>query len=74
MTRIRKAGPPVVVIAVIAGIVGYIFGCTNSAREENAQASAAQNDPAQEGETEVDTATEADVVAQNDIFLEQHIG
>ena len=55
MTRIKKAGPPVVVISVIAGIVGYILGCTNAAREEKSRANAQEELSANE-----------EVVTQND--------
>ena len=42
MTRIRQAGPPVLVVALIAGVIGYIFGCTRTDREEQSRASANQ--------------------------------
>ena len=38
MRRIRQAGPPVVVIALIAGLVGYIIGCTREQRQQEVQA------------------------------------
>jgi ribonuclease Z len=37
MTRIKRAGPPVLIVALIAGLVGYIFGCTSEQRERDAQ-------------------------------------
>ena len=42
MTRIKRAGPPIVIVALIAGIVGYILGCSQSERENQSLASAAQ--------------------------------
>ena len=75
MTRIKQAGPPVVVIAVIAGIIGYILGCTNAAREEQAQAEAALNTEAQdnnaalennEGEVDDEAPTDAAKVIDRD--------
>jgi len=40
MTRIKKAGPPVLVVALIAGLVGYMLGCTREQREQESQADA----------------------------------
>ena len=42
MTRIKQAGPPVLVVAVIAGVIGYIFGCTRAEREQQSRANANQ--------------------------------
>jgi ribonuclease Z len=42
MTRIKQAGPPIVVVALIAGILGYILGCSKAEREEQTQAKANQ--------------------------------
>ena len=42
MTRIRQAGPPVLVVALIAGGIGYIFGCTRTERISQSEASAEQ--------------------------------
>ena len=39
MTKIKKAGPPILVIAVVAGVVGYILGGTQ-AEQEQSQANA----------------------------------
>ena len=44
MTQIKQAGLPVVIVAVITGIIGYILGCTQSEREQQSEALAAQND------------------------------
>ena len=38
MTKIKQAGPSVVVVALIAGAIGYILGCTIDEREERAEA------------------------------------
>ncbi len=40
MSTIRQAGPPVLVVTLIAGLIGYILGCTREQRESNAQAAA----------------------------------
>jgi ribonuclease Z len=45
VTRIKQAGPSVLAVAIIAGVIGYIVGCTQSQRESNSQADAAQQDP-----------------------------
>ena len=42
MTRIKQAGPSVLAVALIAGIIGYILGCTRSQRESDSQANASQ--------------------------------
>ena len=42
MTRIKQAGPPVLVVAIIAGVIGYIIGCTRAEREGQSEARAAQ--------------------------------
>ena len=44
MTRIKRAGPPIVIVALITGIVGYILGCTNSELGKQSEARAAQAD------------------------------
>ncbi len=44
MTRIKQVGPPVLTVAFIAGIIGYILGCTRSQRESDSLAKAAQQD------------------------------
>ena len=44
MTRIKQAGPSVLVVALIAGIIGYIFGCTRTDRDRQSEAHAAQAD------------------------------
>ena len=36
MTRIGQAGPPVLVVALIAGLFGYIIGCTREQRDRDA--------------------------------------
>lgn len=38
MTRIKQAGPPVLLVALIAGLIGYIFGSTREQREMVASA------------------------------------
>ena len=47
MTRIKRAGPPVLIVAVVAGIFGYILACTKSRREHGSQAYAERGDIAQ---------------------------
>jgi ribonuclease Z len=43
MTKIKQAGPPVLIVALVAGVVGYILGCSRTDREQRSQVSAAQN-------------------------------
>ena len=43
MTKIKQAGPPIVVVAIIAGVIGYIFGCTTAERDTPAQAQDAES-------------------------------
>jgi ribonuclease Z len=58
--RIKQAGPPVLAVALIAGIFGYILGCTQEQRERDAQTLAkqseqvAQNDQASQGSDQTD--------------------
>jgi len=40
MTQLKQSAPPILIFALLAGIVGYIIGCTQSQREQDAQASA----------------------------------
>ena len=40
MTRIKRAGPPALVVALIAGLIGYVIGCTQDQRDRDAQARA----------------------------------
>jgi ribonuclease Z len=42
MTRIKQAGPSVLVVAIIAGVIGYIIGCTRAEPEGQSEARAAQ--------------------------------
>jgi ribonuclease Z len=51
MLRIKQAGPPVVVIAVLTGVFGYILGSTNASLEKPSRASAAQVDSPEQGDT-----------------------
>ena len=46
MTRIRQAGPPVLVVALIAGLIGYIIGCTREQRARDAQSRAQETETA----------------------------
>jgi ribonuclease Z len=40
VARIKQAGPSVLVVALIAGLIGYIIGCTREQRDRDAQAQA----------------------------------
>ena len=51
MTRIKRAGPPVLVVAVIAAGIGYLFGCTRADREQQSQANANQPESAAPSES-----------------------
>ena len=42
MSRIKQAGPPVLIVALIAGVIGYILGCTSEQRTTDSQAQAVQ--------------------------------
>ena len=42
MTRIKQVGPPVLVVALIAGVIGYILGCTRTESDRQSEASAGQ--------------------------------
>ncbi len=42
MTRFKQAGPPFVIVALMAGVVGYMLGSTNSDRAKQSKARAAQ--------------------------------
>lgn len=38
MTRIKQAGPPMLIVALIACVVGYFFGSTRSPQQQEAGA------------------------------------
>lgn len=40
MTRIKQAGPAVLIVSVIAGLIGYLIGCTREQRDKDDQAGA----------------------------------
>ncbi len=40
MRRFQQAGPPVLVVAFVAGLFGYIIGCTREQQNQDAQAQA----------------------------------
>jgi ribonuclease Z len=40
MSRIKQTVPPLLVVTLIAGLIGYILGCTREQRESNAEAAA----------------------------------
>ena len=44
MKRIKRIGPPFLIVALLSGVVGYILGCTNSQRERESQARAGQQE------------------------------
>jgi ribonuclease Z len=60
MTRIRQAGPPVLVVALIAGLIGYIIGCTREQRDRDAQARAQETRIASEEDRKASSQTDQD--------------
>jgi hypothetical protein len=60
MTRIRQAGPPVLVVALIAGLIGYIIGCTREQRDLDAQARAQETKNANEDDRKASSQTDQD--------------
>ncbi len=69
MARIKRAGPPVLIVAVVAGIIGYILGCTRTERERESQALA----EGQEQVAQSDQASqESDQADQDDGAVEQY--
>ena len=60
MTRIRQAGPPVLVVALIAGLIGYIIGCTREQRDRDAQARAQETKIANEDDRKESSQTDQD--------------
>jgi len=62
MATFKKAGPPVFIVAIIAGIVGYILGCTSAEREEPAQAQ--ENQAGEDNTDNKQSAPEPRPVAQ----------
>ena len=40
MTKLKRTGPPVLIIALLAGTIGYIIGCSQESRELASQATA----------------------------------
>ena len=67
MTRIKQAGPPIVLVALIAGVVGYILGCSKAEREQQAQAKANQpettDEPRETGAESAQTETGAPMIS-----------
>ena len=61
MTRVKHAGPSVLIVAVIAGLIGYLIGCS---QEQRARAQAAAEDaasrPAEDGDAEQGDAEQGD--------------
>ena len=49
MTRIKRAGPSVLVIALIAGLIGYVIGCNRGQREQDTQARAQETTTTNDG-------------------------
>ena len=58
MTRIRQAGPPVLVVALIAGLIGYIIGCTREQQFRDAQARAQETKTVNEGDRKESSQTD----------------
>ena len=42
MRRIKQAGPPMLIVALAAALIGYIMGCTSEQREQSARTDAQQ--------------------------------
>lgn len=38
MMRFKQAGPPILLVALVAGVVGYVLGCSQSEMESSAKA------------------------------------
>jgi ribonuclease Z len=54
MTRVRQAGPPVLIVALIAGLIGYILGCMREQRAQDAQAGAQEKTATDDGGQKAD--------------------
>jgi ribonuclease Z len=59
MTRIKQAGPPVLIVAVIAGMIGYIIGCTSGERDQQSKVRADETATAGEQSETVAQSTES---------------
>ena len=54
MTIIKRAGPSVLVIALIAGLIGYVIGCNRGQREQDHQVHAQDTATTADGGRKVD--------------------
>ncbi len=50
MARFKQAGPSVLIVALIAGVLGYIIGCTREQREQDSQAQAQDKKTTNDGD------------------------
>ncbi|MDP6555819.1 MAG: guanitoxin biosynthesis MBL fold metallo-hydrolase GntH [Pirellulaceae bacterium] len=56
MRRIKQAGPSVLTVALIAGVIGYIIGCTREQHERDAQVRAQDKKTTNDGSQKADPA------------------
>ena len=49
MTKFKKAGPPAMIALFLAGLIGYILGCTREPRDRAAQVSAQESTTPKDG-------------------------
>ena len=66
MARIKQASLPVLFIVLIAGGIGYLLGCTQSEREKQSQATAAEEDTPAQPDASSDTAKATGTAAKKD--------
>ena len=57
MTRIKHAGTPVLMVALVVGIVGYLLGSSRSGEERQSLVSAAHGETTAAAANEQETAT-----------------
>ncbi|MDC0936946.1 hypothetical protein OAS39_11725 [Pirellulales bacterium] len=60
MARVKQVGPPVLVVALVAGVIGYILGCTQQQREQGAHGQTQEPVETETSEKGVDSTTDGE--------------
>ena len=68
MTGIRQAGPPVVVVALMAAVVGYMLGCTRADRESEALAAQRESSATETAEVTAPTISPIKATGPRDTY------
>lgn len=66
MTKLKKVGSPVLFIALLAGLIGYVLGCTRGQREPQAQAQTSEEKSNAAGSSKAGSGKSSTTSAQDD--------